>query len=503
MSINGAQTAQLLQALEKAVHSGNITDIVPEDLEIEAHNTLWNESDPGELTLMKLLPSVPATSIKHEFTKVTSYGFSRNSGFFGERSLPPETNFGTERVIKNIKLMGEIGPTFLLAALEKTQRALGTTGAQNIERVALRKNMLFKKNRNLYFSDTSQTRLGASGLRFEGLAQQIREGTDGTTGTSPYGSHAIDMQGSPLTIDTIRERAAKSATLFGVFNCFCMDPMTRETFESSMDGAQRLPMPISAKPYMVGQQIAGIQTQGRVIWFESDNTLSPIYAAPQYSSALITGAPTTSPTVAAPSAGSPGGSRVSKWDAESAGEIFWVITETVEELESLGTRAPSTGYTTVAATQEVTLTITPGNPLADSFKVYRGTDADSASTDAWFIFEVANTGGGGAVTSYDLNHYRPNTSHAFGLRVTSASERALHNGQPGAYWAARDNAASFLTGGDTPTNTVAVASLGPSMGIMALASILAEVDRPLMYSACVPEVRNALQNVYFYNIGRA
>ena len=93
----------MLQALEKAVHSGNITAVVPEDLEIEAHNTLWNETSRHELTLMKLLPSVNATSITHEYTRITSYGFSRNTGFFGERSLPPETNFGSSRIETAIK----------------------------------------------------------------------------------------------------------------------------------------------------------------------------------------------------------------------------------------------------------------------------------------------------------------------------------------------------------------------------------------------------------------
>src|SRR3990172_6047391 len=204
---------EMLKRLEKAVHSGNISAVVPEDLEVEAHSTLWEETDPGELTLMKMLPAVPATNIVHEYTRIHSYGNRKESGFFGERSLPPETNFGSERVTTNIRLMGEVGPTFLLAALEKTQRALGTQGAQSIERVALRKNVLWKKNRNLYFSDTRNTRLGASSLRFKGLFQLIQEGTDaaatvftGVNGLgSPFGSHVIDMAGDPMTVETVRD----------------------------------------------------------------------------------------------------------------------------------------------------------------------------------------------------------------------------------------------------------------------------------------------------------
>ncbi len=495
---------KVLEALEKAIHSGNITDIVPEDLEVEAHNTLWQESDPGELTLLKLCPSVPATSIVHEYTRITSFGESRNSGFFGERSLPPETNFESQRVTTSIKLMGEIGPTFLLAALEKTQRALGTTGAQSIERIALRRNVLWKKNRNLYFSDTSTTRLGANSSRFEGLAQIIREGTDGTSGTSPYGSHEIDMMGLPLTPETIRERVTKGITLFGRFTCLIMDPFARQNLESHLDSAQRLDMPIAAKPYMVGQNVGGLQTQGGITYFETDNTLSPIWATGQYTTSLAEGAPTTTPTVSV-SIGAPGGGRESRWDALSAGNVYWVVTEVVDELEGLGTRFPAgAAFTAVAAGQEATLTLTSGNPLADSMRVYRGTEDDvSDPGDAWFIYEVAGNGTGAAITSYDNNFNRPNTSWAFGLNIRSKSERALHDGLLDSYHRAVESNANFLGQPDNPRNTVAVAELGPSMGIMALASILAEVDRPLVYSACAPQVRVPRQNITFKNIGLA
>ena len=501
------QAHDILVRLEKAVHAGNITEVVPEDLELESHNTLWSETDETELTLLKLMPSVPATSVTHEFNQITSFGNKRGSGFFGERSLPPETNFQAERVEVAIKLMGEIGPTFLLAAMEKTVKALGTSGAQNIERSALRLNVLWKKNRNLYKSDTTLTRGGDDSVRFKGLEQQIREGTDGTTGTSPYGSHIIDMAGDPLTIDTIRDRIGKGITLFGAFRCLLMDPLSRSDLEASMDAAQRLPLPIQASPHAIGQQIAGIRTQGGITYFETDNTLSSIYYQGQYSTDTADGYPTGKPTVVA-SAGADGSSGFdSKWTADYAGDHYWVVTEVVDELEGLGTRAPATlgSYTTVAASQEVTLTLTPSSSEVDSFKVYRGSEAqgDDALTDAWFIFEVASSDDGSAVTAYDDNLEIPNTTRAFGLNIISGSEEAMHQAVPDRYYRAALGRASYLEGNDRPRNTVALAHLGPTMGVMALASILAEVDRPLVYSACCPEVRNPFQQVVFKNIGRA
>jgi len=513
MNYGTGDFAQILQAMEKAVETGTIADIVPEDLEVEAHNTLWNETDQGELTILKILPSVPATSIRHEYARITSFGPTRRStGFFGEKSLPATQGFGSDRIINHIRMIGRVGPVFLLAALEKTVKALGTTGAEGINEVALRRTVLWLKAHNTYFSDTRTTKDGANSLRFKGLFQLIEEGTDGTTGTSPYGSHVIDMAGAPLTVEALREKNAEILTLFGRISCLMMDPLVRGDLETSMDPAQRLPMPIQARPYLVGQNVGGIQTQGGVTYFETDNILSPVYARPQYTEAateMEDGFPVTVPTATATAQADNATTDTvtSKWDSSSAGEVFYVVSETVQEIEGLGVRVPAStsAYITVAAGQEVALSITPGNPSADSFKVYRGKEPDGGEkTDAWFIFEVSNTGGGGAVAAFDNNLYRPNTSWAFGLNIKSKSLHAMN--APGvldSYASAVDNSSSFLRRNEMAGNTVAVAELGPSMGVLELAAILATTRRPLVYSACCPELRNPKQAVAFINVGRA
>lgn len=501
----------LLQALHKAVDTGVLAPVVPEDLEIQAHNTLWNDSQSTENTLLKLLPSVPATSIEHEYTRVVSFGERRGSGFFAEKSLPPETNIKTRRVVNNIRLMGEIGPTFLLASLEKTQQVLGTTGAANIERQALRMNVIRKKNRNLYFADTRTIRQGVGGVRNKGLLQLIEEGTDGTDGDpSPFGSHVIDMKGDPLTPETLRDRISEAIILFGYLTCLIMDPFTRGDFEAGFDSAQRLEMPISLKPYVIGQQIAGLQTQGGVCYFHTDNILNPIHHFGRYVNELEEGAPVGLAQNQSSTLNSPG-SAGTEWDANSAGEIYWIVTQMKDEQESLGVRIPATPgtFVTVAAGDDVDLTFTASDPTIDGFRIYRGTDADpnqAIGTDAYWIADVANTPGL-PVTFVDQNLQRPNTSFAFAFNIVGAAQQALSNpladGLASMYYSARERSADFLMAPDDPRNTVAVASLGPSMGIMALASVLAEVDRPLMYSAYSPELRNPFQSFAFKNIGRA
>lgn len=495
-----------LQALEKSVTASTIQALVPEDLEGEAHNTLWRASDPTEMILMKLCPTIPASSIIHEYDAITSYGETRGFGFFGETGLPRESQPGFVRRTTNIRLLGETSSTFLLAHLQDTIRVEGATGADEIARNMLMLSLLRKKARAMYFADTSTTRLGAAGARFKGLIQQIREGTDGTLGTSPYGSHIIDLEGAPLTIDVIRAKAAKTITLFGRINSLIMDPFARADLEAGMDGAQRLNLPITAKPFMVGQNIGGIHTQGGDIYFHTDNLLGPLYAQGQYIAEAEELAPTSPPAVTLTLNSSPTGSNVSKWRAADGGNFFWIITEIKNDRESLGRRVPSSGTQAVAAGEEIEFEITPTDSTSDTFKVYRCVSSDDADTDCYAIFEIANSGGGGPVTAYDLNHYRPNTGFAFGLNIKSAASDMVNSaptGQRSSYSLAVEESASFLTMKDHPQNTVSLVTLGPAMGVMELAHTLAQTSRPLVYSACAMQVRNALKNIVFINVGSA
>ncbi len=504
--------AAYLKELEKSVDSGSIAPVVAQDLETEAHLTLWRETDANQLTALKLLPSVSAKQIRHEYALVVDYNTQRRiTGGFGERSLPAEGRGKFRRMAEIIKLTGLIMPTYLLASLETTITALDANDPVQINAKLQRLDHLKQKNHDIYFSDSTVIRQGSSGNRCRGLIQQIREGTDGTgidadgntLPASPFGSHVIDMEGQPLNLGTIREKAADILTLFGRMTCLIGDQYMRTDFEASFDGDRMHPTPIATEAYMMGQNVAGLQTNGNITWFETDLDLTPAYAQGKYSATLSDDAPRTRPTVTA----SVASHSSSKFNAADAADLFWMITETKDQFQGLGTRYPATGYTSVGAGDRVTFSITPGDPTADSFRVHRGTSADAADTDAWFIFEVANSGSGGAVTVYDTNAKRPNTSVAFGLNIRSQVQKALHtanaNGLVGNYESVRATASTYLNQPDDPaSNTVAIAHLGPQVGVMELAAILATAKRPLMYSAWTPLVRNPFQNVVFENIGR-
>lgn len=494
----------LLDELQKAVTAETIQDLVPEDLEAEAHNTLWRASDPNHLTLSKLIPSTTATSILHKFDQVTNYGERRGQGFFGETTLPLGTKPSFAQKETNIRLIGEWSETYLLAHLQKTIRVEGSTSADAIAKQMLILNLLEKRNSAMYFADTSTERLGNASMKWRGLLQQIREGTDGSEGTSPYGSHVIDMEGQPLTMATIRAKAAKIITLFGRINCLIMDPFARGQFEGTLDAAVRNNLPIASRPLMVGQNVGGLQTQGGEMLFHTDYSLTPLAYQGQYQALAMDGAPTSPPAVVLTVNGSPTGSNVSKWFAGDAQEAFWIVTEIKNGRESLGRRVPISGTQAVGVGEEVQLSITPTDPLSDSFKVYRSTSESDLNSEAFGIFEIANDGGGGAVVGYDLNQARPNTSCAFGFNIRTEASEFLHripNGVRSQYSLAVENSERFFGMADNPMNTISLAQLGPAMGTMELAGILATTSRPLIYCAASPQCRNPLQNVVFINVG--
>lgn len=493
---------EALVELQKAVVAGTIEEIVPEALEEEAHNTLWRTTSRNELTLLKLCPTRSTHSIEHKFDKIMSYGEDRGDGFFGEQSLPLETEPEFDQVSTFIRLLGEHSSTFILAHLQKTIKVDGEVGADQIARASLLKNLLRKKNRAMYFSDTRTQRSGADATRFEGLLQQIEEGTDGTNGTSPYGSHVIDFEGQPFTAANVRKYTAQTITLFGFLNCMFMDPWVRADLEASMDSAQMNLLPIGAKPFMLGQNVGGMHTQGGDVYFHTDNTLTPLYSKPQYRALAMRGAP-AAPAASHTLNASASGANVSKWNASDAGTFFWVVTEIRDGRESLGTRVPASGGQAVAVGNEVEFSITPSDPLSDTFAIYRGVNGQ-ANVTAWKIFEVANSGGGAAVTAFDLNAYRPNTSSVFALNIRSESSEYLHSAPTGlrdTYALAVEESERFLTMSDNPQNTVTMVTLGPTMGVMELAAVLATTSRPLLYSACAMQVRNPLQNLVFINVG--
>jgi hypothetical protein len=501
--------AETVADLQKSFGTADVAAAVPEDLETEAFNTQWNEASNNELTFLKMCPRVTATQIEHKFARVDSYGGETGMGFFGEGGLPGGGNPELNQYSVKCRLVGRESSTFQLADLEKTINALGANGAGNINDAAARLAMMGQKNKAMYFSDTRVTRQGANGIRWKGLLQQIEEGTDGTVGDpSPYGSHVIDMEGQLMTADNVSLYSARVANVFGNTTTLLMDKFVRRDFERSLDTAQRLQLPVNAAPFKIGQRIAGIQTGDDDIYFHTDNMLGRAGNKEAYTDKLNRNAPTTRPTVVATAqadnaAGVVTDTVTSKWTADYAGNVFYVVVEEVGGIQGLGTRYPATPgtFVSVSTGQEVKLELTPGNALADCFRVYRGTDANDSMLQAHLIAEVSNSNGGAKVYWFDNNTSIPNTSTVFALPIRGVVQQKLQ-GENGSYEAARAAMPSLMGARDTNTrNGVAFAELGPSFGRLEMGRILFTSRQSIMYSAGTPIVRAPRWCYVFKNVG--
>jgi hypothetical protein len=492
--------------LAKSVTSDGIAVAVPQSLEDVAHNTLWDQNSPNELTLLKSLPSTKATKVIHETARITSYGLGKGSGFFAESGLPSVNTPTLDKLSTYLKLQGIEVDTTMLAELQQTVSVMGTNSPAAAHAVMALNVMLRQKQRNIVYSDDSKVRGGTASLRIKGIIQQIREGTDGTYGVGVDGvSHVIDMRGLPLNLLNIRNAVAGGIRKFGSINSLYMDASVRQDFESSLDGAARLEIPTGSAPIKMGQLVAGVQTNGQMVRFLTDNTLSPDWCRPFYSDTLEIGAPT--------SLGPASGSVATTTDANSrfdsnpvgAGDYFWVVTEVIGEREGAGRRIPGSGYTTVAVGYKATLSLTPSASNVESFRIYRGSATTGSggglTTDAQLIDEVA-VPSGASVSYVDRNYNRNGLGTALGLRLISPAMTALASPNVADYEAAWQRRASFTNMADGPQNTVTAVHLGPQSMVMDLAKLGFTAQRQLVASVYGVLVRNPLQNYVFTNVGR-
>lgn len=495
----------------KAVTTSNLATVVPQDLERNAYNTLWDERNNNVLMALKLIPTVDAFSISHKFDRITSYGRTRGMGFVGETSIPQASDPGFVERTVNIRLLAALAEVFKLAAMERTINVGGNTGAANIAKWTVMKDFLWRTNRAFYYSDTTTQRLGTSSAVFKGLRQQIREGTDGTVDTSPFGSHVIDLKGTALTPDVLRKYLLRLINSFGSPTTMITTPEVRMDYDSRLDGAQRMAFPINGQPFVLGARTSGFRTESANVAFFTDLQLGPTHGYGQYVAEAQSGAPGI-PTATGSNNGSPTGDNVSLFDSGSkgAGKRFYIITEVKDGNEGLGRRVPSTGTYTVASNGEVALTLTASDPTSDSFRIYAGgVDADGnteANTAAYFIMEVANSSDGSSVTAYDLNEQRPGLHDAVVLDIASPAQQwfdRLQQGQTGLDMSPLERAAEFGTQSESTGNTVARARLGPEYGIMELAAFALHEARPVIYSAQAPELRAPTKALWFTNIAPA
>lgn len=488
-----------------------IDPALPQSLEAEATMLTWNPNAQDELTFLRSVPVVMATQQDHDFVQYVDHSNRKlvRHTFFSESGTPIRTRPTVRKRTVTLRQVGLQTDTTMLAALSQSIRVNGTNSVQEINQRALRTEHLGRLQQAFLFGDTSKHRLGTSSPIAKGLIQQIREGSDGTVGTTRFGrSHIIDLRNRSLTSSNLRDYIVAMIEMFGGPSVIFMDAKARAEFEASLDTTWMLPLPASDTPYTLGQRVAGFQTSGRSIRFLTDNMLAPTHPLNpygRYTTDLDEEAPATRPTINSCAAGS--GSN-SQWASADAGDIFYYVAEVVDGKVGAAVRYPSTAgtYLTVAANQIVTFSVTPGTTTADSFLVWRGKsgvadDLVAGNERPYLAFEVANTGGGGAVTFYDRNDDIPGTGMAVMLQLANPVVQALSTSYDNAREAAL--AGQFADMDREPeNNAVAIATLGPRVWQLEMARNRPTTSQPLIGSIMAPEVRRVESTFVFKNINR-
>jgi hypothetical protein len=490
---SGQLQEELLKALASSATAGtDASPLIKEDLEVEAHTQLWLETDPTELVLLKHLARIPAFSVVHQFDQITGYGPTTHV-FYGEATLPPEAPIQTVRKMVNIRLQGLISSVFALASFQTPIMALGQSNLVDQNMAAVRLALLRGMAVSIYNSDDSLTQ---DNIRFKGIQQQILEGTSVST-SFPFTrnvDYIIDLRGAPLTPAEIRNRARQIVEHYGTMRWVYMAPLVKQGLEAQLDPAERLYLTRgNAEPVIMGQNVDGMMTQGRTVRFADDNTLTAENLRGFAPAVAVAGAPTplTGANVAAPTAAANG---LSLWTVDDADvAVRYIVTAMNASGESTGFQ-PAT--VSVAAGQSVTIAITP-RAADTSYRVYRGGDGTHNPVTPMLIAEIRGTGNTTPFNFLDHNARIPGTSDAYGLSVASNNSELMVNTRD------MDGIRDRVTLGNPPRsrNTIALAVLGPWMGIFDLAHILHTASRDLVFSAYTPVVTHPFQNVVWINVG--
>lgn len=486
------------------VAAGDLANVTPQDIEDKAYARLWDMSDPDELTLLKLLPTVNAFQVRHDFALLTDYAPRGFTGAFRENSTPVVSSPTYGQDATYIKLIGinpQVGP---LAAMTRTVNVLGSNNAvdQN-ERAAMLK-LYHLQNWNMVYSDTRTYSGGeTTGMGLKGVVQWIDE--DGGD------DNVQDCLGSAMSFSRARSGSMTTWENYVQFNTLLMGGRTRSGFEALLDSSIRINKERGDVGLITwGNRIVGMNVNGVDINFLTDRILSSRFGKPQYTTSRPEIYPSGVPgvTCTAQTDNSTGDTVTSKFDSNprGAGQVFYVVTYVDRSgVESLGTRYPSgSSFTTVAVDEEVKIDVTHPTD-AQQLVIYRGypstTAGDgggTAATAAWEIFRAAPDSSG-ATTIYDNNEWRPNTEIAIGLGIQSRAREVIVSGADG-YMQARSDISAFMEDPGGPRNTVARVNLGPQMNRVDLPKFLMQASNTAMYSAMAVEHRHPTAAMLFKNI---
>jgi len=516
---------EVMGLLMKAISSDSaygtaVREYIGEDLEPEAHNQLWNESDPQEMALLKMIPRVSAAQTRHEFTKLMEYGNIHTESGFAPNALPSVQDFSGDREVVRLRPYGEVTQVQGLAAAERSIRALGQDNVADIAEEATRRLLMYKINLALYGADTRDTH---NENRIKSVMQQIDEGTRATGALVPDSNVIVDLRGEDLEIDGakgIRAKATQVSRLHGAMRWLFMAPSQLNKVEEQLDTRSRYMIAPQGdtNKMIVGAVVDGMKTASGVTMFQADNALDKhircgfacekvIDDTPAAFAEAGSGAGTFS--VARVEAASLPGGVVSRFqnidliDEAGIGSVKNKLVYHVVACNEVGDalRGVSTPLSTLVAGDVTKITIRPRGGET-SFKIYRGLAnvATKPTLDSEYFFKpefIAEIPNGASkanttpIDFYDENEILPGTTHAFGLNLIGESTRDYMKGMVPTSLGNRPNV----------QNAVALVQL-TNLFRFDLAKLGWLAKYGLLAWVIGTEVTKPFQNIVWYNCGR-
>jgi hypothetical protein len=330
-----------------------------------------------------------------EFNVMDSYG-GNSSPFFTEGGLPNEEDSNYIRQSQMVKFLGTTRVITHPATL--VRNTVGDMVAQ--QQTAGTMWLLMQLEKALYFGNSA-----LDPLAFDGVITQI---TNFVAGKAYQNQHVIDMRGLPLDENTLEDISTIVADNYGsgILDLHLTNQVNKDlskliianggaTSRQRFEGGQ-------GSAVTLGAPVRGYSANNAEISFVNNIFLKP-QTAPLASSQR--GAPAV-PTLDATTPIAAGTDATAK---HTAATYYYFVSAK----NSAGESAPvATAAQAVTTAQAVTIKINRvvSDPVAKSYKVYRG--VTSVAAEAQFAFEVADAGAGGTQNLVDRNFDIPGTDTA-------------------------------------------------------------------------------------------
>ena len=460
----------------------NAMGAVFENLEMTAHVLLWRRE---HLHLLRILPSVPAVSINHEYDVVTAYGEIGGPIFTAEGTLGSKESFRVRRSTNRIVTLQHVNQVTGTAQDQKIVSILGSSRTLEANREGVLRLHLLKKAVAILFADTSTT---TSDLRWKGVLQLWREQrADAAFADQPYGVDPevfVDCRLGRLGRSRIESAGVRVFEEgWGQLNYVAMDPATSAGFQGEIErfvdtgfAMERIDAGTAKEGHILGTTIAGIRHQGGVARFLVDNTMHPQFHKGMWIGTPAAGAPAQP---ALPVAAVLAANANSRWDAADIDGANAVIRYRVQALNDSGYSEASAALAAIDgldAGDSVRLTITT-RADALSYRLLRNTAATPGVY--WEIAEIRNDAA--ELTVDDHNWFIPGGRWAIGFEMMNAK-----SGENRLVANPYDNAIRMAVLRELTSRRMAD---------------IGDFEWERIIERCCPEVPQPLRVVVWYNIG--